>query len=69
MRKITVIGSKTEEGYNMARFSVKEGGGFTDQTRNTVYQILRKIPIGVRFWQWDDGSDLLFDNGMKIKIR
>lgn len=53
----------------MARFSVKEGGNFTDQTRNTVYQILRKIPIGVRFWQWDDGTDLLFDNGMKIKIR
>lgn len=70
MRHIIVKGTKTDEGYRMRSYHIEEGGNIVDETRNTVYQILRKLPQPVHiFWCWNNGEDMLFDNGDNVMIK
>lgn len=67
MRKIVVRGQVNGEGYSLASICIKNGGSILDETRNTVYQILRRLPKWI--WHWDGGTPLLWDDGTEIPIR
>lgn len=67
MRKITVRGSKFSEGFHFGSIFITEGGNFVDETRNTVFQVLRRLKNYI--WLWDDKTPLSWDDGTEIPIR
>lgn len=66
MKRIEVYGSFREEGYDLRRIVVRQGG-VPDESRNTVLQVLRKLPKWL--WNFDDGVEILWDDGTTIPIR
>lgn len=74
MRQIDVRGKYTEQGYDLHSIVVRNDGGISDETRNTVYQVLRirsKVPVIVEndVWLWDNRTMLLWDNNTEIPIK
>lgn len=67
MRKIKVIGTKREEGFSLAFIHIAQKGTVLDETRNTVFNILRRLPKWI--WNFDDGDSILWDDGTSIPIR
>lgn len=67
MRKIEVRGIVREEGFGLASINIAQKGGILDETRNTVFQVLRRLPKWI--WDFDDGDNILWDDGTTIPIR
>ncbi len=67
MRKIAVRGFQREEGYSLGSIRIEQKGTILDETRNTVFQVLRRLPHWV--WQFDDGTNILWDDETTIPIR
>lgn len=67
MRRIIVRGRVNEEGYSLGSIFIKQGGSFLDETRNTVFNILRRLPKWI--WHWGDSTPMLWDDGTEIPIR
>ena len=67
MRKIEVIGTQREEGFGLASINIAQKGTVLDETRNTVLQVLRKLPKWI--WDFDDRDNILWDDGTTMPIR
>lgn len=69
MKIIRVFGKHTDSGYNLSSIKViKDDKAVTDESRNTVYNVLR-MSQSVGYWLFGDGSRVCFGNGDKIKLR
>lgn len=67
MRHIRVNGTFTPSGYSLSRMALVGDNGI-DETRNTVYQVLRIVGNNTGMLMWDDGDCITFDDGTRIKL-
>lgn len=67
MRKIAVRGIQNEDGFSLGSIRIEQMGAILDETRNTVFQVLRRLPKWI--WDFDDGTNILWDDGTTIPIR
>lgn len=69
MKVIQVIGTFLHDGYQMRNISIThDDKDVTDEVRNTVYNVLRRLHRKNDYLLWDDGEYVTFDDGTRIII-